>query len=365
MSIAKAMVLFERLGEFKEKEIEVPQIDEKFILIRLNCTTTCGTDVHIWKGELPSPLPIILGHESVGILERAPENFRDSVGNQLKEGDRVIWSFVEPCYRCYVCNVEKLPSSCPKRKAYGINVGCETYPFLNGGYATHIVVGINTPILKVESTLDDEILSPISCAVSTVVYALSSVNIQPRDRTIVLGAGPLGLYTCAYLHERNVNKVIVLDYVEERLKMAEEFGAHKTFNLSYFNDNSALIKEISKEFSQDGATLVIEVAGNPAAIDLGTQMLAIGGKLLTIGAVVEGTSKFNTLQFIRKQASITGSLAYDTAGIYQGLLFIHQIADKYPLRKIVTKSYSLNDLGEALLDMGSKKIIKGAIKIKR
>jgi len=363
MKTVRAAVLEKVGGVFSMRELEVPPIDDRHILIRVRTATTCGTDVHIWKGDLPAPMPIILGHEAVGLVEELPSGLRDSAGRRLRVGDRVLWNFVEPCNRCYVCTIEGLPSSCPDRRAYGITVGCGEYPYLNGSYSEAIVIGLNTPLFKIENEIEDSVLSPISCALSSVIKAIHSLNPRVIDKALVIGAGPLGLYSCAYLSERGVSRICVIDLVEERLRLASEFGADATINLKEHSDTDSIKKALQTSLGHEGATLAIEVAGDPRAVDLGIELLARGGRMATVGSVVKGSCRFDPLTFIRRQVMLRGSLGYEAAHMLEGIRFIENSVDKYPYKKIIGKRYSLHELEQALTDMKEKYIIKGEIKI--
>lgn len=363
MNVVKAAVLERVGGGFSIRELEVPKLDQKHILIRIRTSTTCGTDLHIWRGELPAPMPIILGHESVGSIEEVPSGLRDSAGRPLRVGDRVLWNFIEPCNRCYVCTIEGLPSSCPDRRAYGITVGCGEYPYLNGCYSEAVIVGLNTSIFKVENEIEDSILSPISCALSSVIKAIDSLSPRVIDKALVIGAGPLGLYACAYLSERGVSKIAVIDLVEERLKLAEEFGADVAINLKEHGDAGSVKQHLDSSIGHEGATLALEVAGDPRAVDLGIELLARGGRMATVGAVVKGSCRFDPLAFIRRQVTLRGSLAYEARHMLEGIRFIEGSVDKYPFKRIIGGRYSLGELEQALTDMGEKRILKGEVRI--
>ncbi|MCS7142191.1 MAG: zinc-binding dehydrogenase [Aigarchaeota archaeon] len=365
MVSVKASVLSDTNGKFSLKEVEVPPLGERYIRVNVTTATTCGTDVHIWKGELPAPMPIILGHEAVGRVDEAPANSKDYLGKPLKHGDRVIWGFVDPCNRCYVCTIENLPSSCPNRRAYGITAGFNDYPHLNGAYAEAIMLGLNTPIFKLENDIDDEIVSPVSCALSSVIKGISVLNPRLIDRALVIGAGPLGIYACAYLSELGVSKIVSADLVDERLKMASQFGADFTINMKEHQSVESIKRELQRLLGDEGPTMVVEVAGDTRAVDLGIEVLSRGGRIATVGAVVKGEVRYDSLMFIRRQISLRGSLAYEPRHMLEGIRFIEQTVDKYPYRKLIGGTYTLADLERVLNEMREKRIIKGAIMVTR
>ena len=86
------------------------------VLVRVELAGICGTDVHLWKGELPVPLPVILGHETVGIIEQlGPGRIDDWQGSPLKTGDRVCWASSISCGTCFYCRVKGQPTRCTTR----------------------------------------------------------------------------------------------------------------------------------------------------------------------------------------------------------------------------------------------------------
>ena len=102
MPFAKAAVLTEFNSPLQILSYEIPDaIPCGAALIRTEMAGICGTDVHLWKGQLPITLPVILGHETVGTIEELGSGLeRDWSGNELKVGDRVTWNSATSCGRC-------------------------------------------------------------------------------------------------------------------------------------------------------------------------------------------------------------------------------------------------------------------------
>src|SRR5689334_1285635 len=142
MKMAKASVLEQFRAPLQLRELELPASPEPgAALVRVEMAGICGTDVHLWKGELPIPLPVILGHETVGRIERlGSEPTEDWRGNPLKVGDRICWASSISCGTCYYCRVKGQPTRCTSRKAYGISYCANEPPHLRGGYAEKILL---------------------------------------------------------------------------------------------------------------------------------------------------------------------------------------------------------------------------------
>jgi len=137
MPNAKASVLEQFNAPLRCTEFPLPdKLETGAALVRTEMAGICGTDVHLWKGQLPISLPIILGHETVGCIQQLAEGIeRDWTGHPLKIGDRVTWTSTTSCGECYYCKVKRQPTRCPERRAYGIGQRCDHPPHLFGGYA--------------------------------------------------------------------------------------------------------------------------------------------------------------------------------------------------------------------------------------
>ena len=118
MPNAKASVLEQFNAPLRCTEFPLPdKLETGAALVRTEMAGICGTDVHLWKGQLPISLPIILGHETVGCIEQLAEGIeRDWTGHPLKIGDRVTWTSTTSCGECYYCKVKRQPTRCPERR---------------------------------------------------------------------------------------------------------------------------------------------------------------------------------------------------------------------------------------------------------
>src|SRR5271155_1886938 len=91
----------------------VPAPDRGEVLARVQFAGVCGTDVHKWRGEVPLPAPIVLGHEGVAVIEELGDGVTtDFAGTPVTRGDRFAWAPVQPCHRCYACTVRRELTEC-------------------------------------------------------------------------------------------------------------------------------------------------------------------------------------------------------------------------------------------------------------
>src|SRR5262245_57986509 len=139
MRTAQASVLEEFKAPLQLRQFPLPAKPEAgAALVRTEMAGICGTDVHLWKGELPIGLPVILGHETVGRIEQLGDELdRDWTGLPLGIGDRVTWNSSTSCGQCFCCAEKRQPTRCPHRRAYGIGYRCDAQPHFLGGYAEY------------------------------------------------------------------------------------------------------------------------------------------------------------------------------------------------------------------------------------
>lgn len=129
MNSAKASVLEQFKAPLVTRSFPIPLPEPGAVVIRTEMAGICGTDVHLWKGELPIRLPVILGHETVGRIETIGEGVeKDWTGQPLQVGDRVTWNPGTSCGTCFYCAEKRIPTRCLARRAYGIGHQCHEAP---------------------------------------------------------------------------------------------------------------------------------------------------------------------------------------------------------------------------------------------
>src|SRR5438132_5738824 len=199
MSEAKAAVLEEFNAPLVLRKFPLPAaLEPGAALARTEMAGICGTDVHLWKGQLPISLPVILGHETVGRLEAIGEGLeRDWTGQPLKAGDRVTWTSSASCGQCYYCAEKGQPTRCPQRRAYGIGYRCDQPPHLLGGYAEFHCLQPGTNIFKLPEDLPTEAMIGAGCALITAIHGAERTGIPWRDTVVVQGAGPVRIAALA------------------------------------------------------------------------------------------------------------------------------------------------------------------------
>ncbi|HTD85274.1 MAG TPA: zinc-binding dehydrogenase [Candidatus Binatia bacterium] len=349
--IAKASILESFKAPLRVQEYPLPsRLEPGAALARTEMAGICGTDVHLWKGELPIGLPVILGHETVGRIEQLGDGLeKDWTGQPLKIGDRVTWNSAISCGACYYCAEKKQPTRCPHRRAYGIGYQSNQPPHFWGGYAQFHYLRPRTTIFKLPDDLPTEAVIGAGCALITAIHGLERTGINWRDNVVVQGAGPVGVSALAVAKSAGAGKVIVIGGPRHRLQMAKRFGADHTIDLEEHKDAASRIKAVRDLTGGYGADAVLECVGHPSAIVEGMEMCRDGGKYLVLGHYCDaGTVAFNPHVITRKQLQVFGSWSSEPRHLKGAVDFLRATQNQFPFAEMVTHRFSLEQANEAL-----------------
>ncbi len=349
----RLVVLKEYGKPFDIQEYDVPDPEPGAIVLQMKQAGICGTDLHLWRRdtEANTPLPpqgIAMGHEGTGVVYKlGPGVTTDFVGTPIREGDRVVHSWVTPCNRCHMC-LRGEPNQCIDRPPRTVG----EFPYLNGTYCDYYYVLPTQPVFRVPDELPDEILAPVNCAMGTVTQGLTTAGVREGDYVVVQGAGGLGLSATAMAKDMGADRVIVLDRLEPRLQLAEEFGADYTINIEEYNTPETRVNRVLELTKGRGADFVVEVVGIPELITEGIAMLRNGGTLIEHG---HGTNTGRTVVFdphtlVARGKRIVGSLMYRPILLATILDFLVRNQDKRPFQKMLSHQFKLADVDRAFAE---------------
>ena len=209
-------------------------INDRDAIIKITSTAICGSDLHIYDGFIPTmEKGDILGHEFMGEVVETGKGVTN-----LKTGDRVVIPFTISCGNCFFCSRDlwslcdnSNPNAGMAEKVYGYSGSALFgYSHLFGGYAGGQAEYARIPFAdvgpyKVPDGLSDEQVLFLTDIFPTGYMAAENCNIQPGDTIAIWGAGPVGLFTIKSAFLLGAEKVICIDHLPERLKLAQEAGA--------------------------------------------------------------------------------------------------------------------------------------------
>jgi alcohol dehydrogenase len=245
-------------------------VDPTDIVVRVDTSTICGSDLHILKGDVPETPPgTVLGHEAVGTVAETGASV-----NSVKVGDRVLLSCISACGRCLYC----------KQARYGQCIGGGGWIFghtIDGLQAEYARVPFaDNSVYKVTEHLSDEQVLFLADILPTA-FEVGVLNgaVKPGDVVAVVGAGPVGLAAVLTAQLYTPGHVISIDLADTRLDRARQFGADTTINNGR-DDVRAAIMELTAGL---GADVAIEAVGVPATFELAAELIRPGGHVANVG----------------------------------------------------------------------------------
>ncbi len=332
---------------FEIDEFEVPDPEPGAVVLRMTQAGICGSDLHTWRGDqINVPLPAtgkVMGHEGTGVVDKLGSGVAtDTLGVPIEEGDRIIYAAVFPCYHCHMC-LKNNTNWCLNR---GYAAG-GVYPYFTGTYADYLYLPPRHPFFRVPDELPDDLLGPVNCAMGTVTTGLMRAGAQQGDYVVIQGAGGLGLHAIAMAKDMGADRVIVLDRLENRLALAEEFGADFTINIEEFNTAETRVERVRELTDGRGSDVVMELVGRAELLAEGIDMLSNGGTFVEIGDIVRGREVSIDPSKLLAGKNIVGSLMYRPELLPTLLNFLVRTQDKLPFHKIVSHKFPLEEVNEA------------------
>ena len=323
--------LFERCGEpLKLKNVPVPIPDPGEVLVRVLCCTICGSDLHTFSGRRQSPCPSVLGHEMVGeVLNAGDTELVDHNKCPINVGDRITWSVAASCGCCDRCH-DGMPQKCRTLLKYGHEL-FDGKTKLSGGLAEHCLLLPGTTIVRVPDALADEIVCPASCATATSFAAVRQAGELTGRRVLVMGAGLLGLTTCAIASSQGASEVCLCDVDTARLAKGTEFGVTRS------------VTEVAGEFDR-----IFEMSGHPDAVQTAFAATAVGARVVLVGSVSPGPAvTIDPEQIVRRLVTVCGVHNYIPEDLAAAVRFLATEADSFPFSSLVERTFSLDEVNEA------------------
>ncbi|MEU7041081.1 alcohol dehydrogenase catalytic domain-containing protein [Streptomyces varsoviensis] len=324
----------------------------------------CGTDLHLQQGHLAIPTPLVLGHEGIGVVrELGAGAARDATGAELRPGDTVMWASSIACGRCVPCRLHREPTLCENRRTYGVNRSVEQGPALSGAWADHIVLQPGTTVVRPAGGVDPLAAMSLACAGPTVVHALYERRpVRVGETVVVQGSGPVGLAAAALAQLSGAAKVVIVGGPAGRLAAAAAAGigdAH--LDIAGAADPEQVLDQVREAVGGDGADLVIECAGVPAAVAQGLRLARRGGSYLVIGQYTDaGDTLINPHQIVHRQLDVVGSWAFTGAHLVEYVKLLPALTARFDLRSLVT-AYPLEEHAAALSAVADGSVMKAVL----
>jgi D-arabinose 1-dehydrogenase-like Zn-dependent alcohol dehydrogenase len=268
----------------------------------------------VWHGELPVPLPLVLGHEPAGIIDAAGPG-----AGPLKVGDRVGASWFQAgCGRCRYCQI-KQPKFCAEPKTWITN---------GGGYAEYMLAEAEGCKLLPDG-LGWELAAPLFCGGFSAMSAYRASRPQPGDRIAIIGIGGLG-HLAIQVAKAMGHEVVAVTGSPDKQRDAKTMGA----------DDVLLVKDhVGQELTRmGGVDVVLSFSPSMKQNSQALEGLRAGGRLVTTAVSAEPIQG-DPVQMLFKQTSIIGSAHNDPADLVDvlGLAALGKVKPQlelYPLDEI-------------------------------
>ncbi len=268
---AQAYVLEAAKAPLVRKPLEIPDPGPAEAIVEVIACGLCHTDLGYADGSVPTRkgIPLVLGHEGVGRVIAAGQDFESLVGST------VLVPAVLPCGECAFCKAGR-GNACPSQKMPGNDI--------DGAFSTHFLVPAR-PLIKLSESLSSNAaaISVVADAVSTAYQAILRADLAEGDVAVVVGAGGVGGFVTQIANAIGA-RVIACDIIADRLKLLADYGAEETVNLAEKN-----FKEVRKQvrgFAKGIPTLkykIFECSGSDAGQVTAYGLLGPGATLLQVG----------------------------------------------------------------------------------
>lgn len=263
-------------GQKAWEDVPDPKIQQPTdVIVRIDTTTICGTDLHILKGDVPAVTPgRILGHEGVGTVTEVGDAVQT-----IAVGDRVIISCISACGSCSYCHQGLYAHCLADEGASGI-----------GWIFGHLIDGTQAELVRVPFA-DNSLYTIPAGVTDDAAVMLSDIlptgfeigvrygKVKPGDVVAVVGAGPVGLAAMMTSGLYGAARVIAIDLDDNRLQQARQFGATDGVN----SGAADVVEQVKAMTDGLGVDVAIEAVGIPATFDLCTKLVRPGGAVANVG----------------------------------------------------------------------------------
>lgn len=337
------------------------------VLLRLQRSGICGTDVHILAGRLTlSGKELILGHEFIGSVEMlGTPGLRDGLGRRLRRGDLAIACVAQPCGRCFNCRRGETASCLEFGVTYLRDPG--EAPHFHGGFAEVLHCPAQN-LVRLPPGVDLDAAAAFPCAGPTALRAFDFAGgLAKGELVVVQGTGPMGLFAVAWAARAGCTVAVIGSGSNPaRLRLARRLGAKPVFDFRRTDPAERLkaVRALAAKLGRgDGADVVFEASGAPSAIPEGLDLVRTLGRYIVPGQYSSSGGVEIQPQLITfKAIKIIGSGQYKLDDVAAYLRFLSK---HHELQKVfaacVTHRHPVEEAGAALAAAAEGRAIKAVL----
>ncbi|SDM46073.1 alcohol dehydrogenase [Halogranum gelatinilyticum] len=317
-------------------------------IVRVTHTAICGSDLWFYRGDSDREAPSGVGHEPMGIVEEVGEDVRS-----VEPGDRVFAPFVISCGSCEFCR-KGLHTSCVNGDSWGgDNGGCQG-EYIRCTQADGTLVRVPDRYADDEEVL--QALLPLTDVMGTGHHAAINAGVEAGSTCAVVGDGAVGL--CGVLAARRLGaeRIIALGHHEDRLEIAEEFGATDLVT----ERGDAAIERVT-ELTNGGVNHVLECVGAASAMETAAGIARPGGTVGYVGVPHGLDGGLDVFSFFGKNVSLRGGVAPVRA--YAEELMADVLQGTLDPSPVFTKTVDLDGVPEGYRAMDEREAVKVLVEL--
>jgi 2-desacetyl-2-hydroxyethyl bacteriochlorophyllide A dehydrogenase len=317
-------IIVKSFDDISVERIAEPQAGPGEVLVRSTIVGICGSDMHAAHGRHPfMSLPFWPGHEVVGVVTGVGSDADPDL-----QGKRVV---IEPNLACGKCD------QC-KEGRYNICSTLEVFGCQTPGGMTDMFTIAADRVVPLPDDLEDKWAALIE-PMSTPVHAVRRAGDLTGKRVVVLGAGPIGLFTAIAALHAGAARVVVADILQSKMARAIRIGAHGSFNSS-----SPKAAEEALEALQGKAHVVFDCVSRESTVHLAIEVLDKGGKLMTVG-VPSGPTTVDLDLVQDRELTIMGNLMFVREDVLAAIELLREKPFQY--EDIVTATFDIEQAADA------------------
>lgn len=340
-------------GTTEMRELAKPRIDADSALLKVEVAGICGTDAKLYFNPPATPAtqgPVIMGHENVGVIEEAGEQFK--IRHGLKEGDRVFVEHYVACFNCEWCRIGEYRHceatdwrTNPDARRFGYT-SADMPGTLWGGFSEYMYLPWNAVLHKVPDTVTPELAGLVMPLSNGIEWALLTAGIGYNDTVLIQGPGQQGLAQLVASKQAGASKIIMSGTTRDasRLELARELGADAAIDI-LTEDPRDKVMELTDGRGVDYVLDCTSRAGT-APLLLGVDVLTRREGTMLIQGELAAFPDFPVKKITEKAITIKSARGHSYRACE---LAIAQIASgRFPLEKLATHRYGIDQVDHAI-----------------
>ncbi|OAL04280.1 L-threonine 3-dehydrogenase [Phaeosphaeriaceae sp. SRC1lsM3a] len=329
--------------KFAVVQIDVPEIGDDDVLVKISACGVCGTDLHYHKGEFLAKWPLIpAGHEATGTIAALGRNI-----THLALGTRVVADPLQPCLTCFHC-VRRKPHLCSNITAFGGNVPGGFAEYCR--YPARLVHAIPDDIPDLEAAL----IEPAACA----AHGIERMAIEVGSRVLLFGCGPTGILLAQLVKMSGAAHLTIASKGGPKLDLARDMKIADEYVTISDAQPHVQMEELAASNTY-GFDIVIEATGSPTVLEASLEYVRKGGKLVVYG-VYDDSVKISWSPFRIWEHEITILASFCSMGHMPHVLEYIKTG-RLKLNGIVSKTFKVEEWAECLEVVRKGEVVKAAI----